>query len=186
MWFNKQVFEKGSGFSLKGENLVILLMVFISVPLFWALAPHPYHVSYTEIEYKKSEKTVTFSMEVFTDDLENAIKLNYKPDKFFLGGEVLSDSNELLIQQYVKEKVTVLIDGIILKEYNFLPSESNPDRTLIYFQFTDLPPFGGLTFYTEVLNHLFADQQNIVEYKKGNETFKALLNKEKTNATWKN
>jgi hypothetical protein len=186
MWFNKQLFEKGFLIGLKGKKLATVITLISLFPLIGAMAPHPYHVSYTEIEYKKEVKTLTFSIEIFTDDLEAAIKLNYKPEKFFLGADSISQINELLIQQYVKNKVTVLIDGVVLKSYSFLPSESNPDRTLVYFQFTDLPPFDGLTFYSEILTHLYKDQQNIVEYKRGQRIDKALLNNDKTNETWKN
>lgn len=150
-----------------------------------AIAPHPYHVSYTEIDYKKASKSVTFSIELFTNDLENAIKLTYKPEKFFLGTDTLNPETETLIQQYIREKTTILIDGTVLHGSHFLASESNPDRTIIYFQYVDLPPFSSFSFYSEILISLFKDQQNIVAFRNGISKEKALLGKDKKNATWK-
>ena len=160
----------------------LLLMTFIT--LIFSFTPHPYHVSFTEINYKKESQNLTFSVEVFTDDLEMAVKLDYKPEKFFLGTESLSDSTEILIQKYISSKTTVIIDGIVMKELNFLPSESNPDRTTVYFELTDLPNFKSFAFYNEVLVSTFPDQQNIVEFTHSGKKEKALFDKEKTSSTW--
>jgi hypothetical protein len=170
-------------------NVKFLLFIGISVCFIGAIfsfSPPPYHVSYTEISYKKESKQLTFSIEVFTDDLETAIKLEYKPEKFFLGGKDLSDSTELYIQSYINNKVTVIMDGMVLKQRSYLPTESNPDRTTIYFEYVDIPPFTSLAFYSEVLINLFKDQQNIVEFQANGEKKKALLTIEKTNVTWTN
>jgi len=162
---------------------LIILMVVVSTP-FFSFKPHPYHVSYTEINYKKEHKNLTFSIEIFTDDLETEIKLLFKPNKFFLGGDSLTDSTQLYIEQYVKIKTSVIVDGIVLKDFQFLPTESNPDRTIIYFELTDLPNFKSLAFYNEVLTNIFANQQNIVEFLHGSKKEKSLLNRDKTSATW--
>ena len=155
----------------------------VSTP-FFSFKPHPYHVSYTEINYKKEHKNLTFSIEIFTDDLETEIKLLFKPNKFFLGGDSLTNSAQLYIEEYVKLKTSVIVDGIVLKDFHFLPTESNPDRTIIYFELTDLPNFKSLAFYNEVLTNIFANQQNIVEFLHGSKKEKSLLNRDKTSTTW--
>ena len=176
-----QFFVKRKRSYLHGFSLTILL-TFVTV--FFAFIPHPYHVSYTEINYKQESQNLTFSIEVFTDDLEMAVKLDYKPKKFFLGTESLSDSVEVLIQKYISSKTTIIIDGIVLKQLKFLPTESNPDRTTIYFELTDLPNFKSFAFYNEVLISTFPDQQNIVEFMHSGKKEKALFDKSKTSATW--
>lgn len=186
MWFNKLKIEKGLHNWLNGKKWIIPAVLLLSLPLIYGFGPHPYHVSYTEIEYKKADNTLTFSIEVFTDDLENAIKIEYQPEKFLLGSDTLSVPEENLVQSYIKENLTIILDGVVMKGFDFLPTESNPDRTIVYFQMQDLPPFDGLTFYSEILTSLFKDQQNIVEYKRGEQKVKALLTNEKKNVTWKN
>jgi len=161
------------------------LLLFIPILVFvFSFTPHPYHVSYTEINYKKETHNLTFAIEIFTNDLETAIKLEYKPEKFFLGGDSISDSAEVFIQKYISSKTTIIIDGIVLKQRNFLASESNPDRTTIYFELTDLPNFRSFAFYNEVLLSTFPDQQNIVEFIHSSKKEKALFSKDKTSVTW--
>ncbi|MFT4753094.1 MAG: hypothetical protein ACI85Q_000630 [Salibacteraceae bacterium] len=184
MWYDKTIFEKGLLTSINSKGILLLWPLFLLILGLSSSTPHPYHVSYTEIEFKEESRNLTFSIDVFTDDLETAIKLDYKPEKFFLGEGTINSANDSLIQLYVQNKTTILMDGVVLKGFSFLPTESNPDRTTIYFQFTDLPSFSSLTYYTSVLNHVFQDQQNIVAYKRGTQTQKALLSSEKTNATW--
>jgi hypothetical protein len=184
MWYISQKFDKRVFNSLKINKTVfwgIFMITFFSILGF---APHPYHVSYTEINYKPEQNRLTFSVEIFTDDLENAIKLEYKPDQFFLGEKNLSLATEQIIQKYITNKISIIIDGIVIKSPHFLPSESNPDRTTIYFEYTDLPPFSSFSIYIEALNNIFKDQQHIIEFKSPQLTEKALLNIEKNNATW--
>ena len=184
MWDNNQIFDKRNMLSLndtKPTQLVGLITVFIALLSF---LPHPYHVSYTQVDYKPVAKELTFSIELFTDDLENAIKLDYKPEKFYLGGATVSDSTEILLQKYIMDKLTVIMDGVVLKKPIFLPSQSTPDRTTIYFEFTDLPKFQSLTLYSELLTSLFKDQQNIIEFNNESKKEKALLTLKKTNVTW--
>lgn len=159
----------------------LLLLIFI---VFSGFAPHPYHVSYTEIEYKPREHRVTFSIEIFTDDLESAIHLELKPEKFFLGQEDLPKETEALIQEYVNQKLSVIIDGIVIKSPQYLPTQSNPDRTIIFFEFMDLPEFSSFSVHFQLLNHLIKGQQNIIEFKSPQITGKELLSIEKNNATW--
>ncbi|MGB1002585.1 MAG: DUF6702 family protein [Salibacteraceae bacterium] len=185
MWFNKQIFEKGFWNSLNGNKSIFVVTFLLGTTFLLSFAPHPYHVSYTEIEYKKTDNTMTFSVEVFTDDLESGIKLNYQPEKFQLSTSNIDSTNERLIQKYILDHFNIILDGIVFKQIEFLPTESNPDRTVIYFQITNLPPFHGLTLYSELLTSLFNDQQNIVEFKYNSTTEKALLTKAKKNVTWK-
>ena len=173
----KVIFSNSKYPFLAGLTLVIITSVF-------SFTPHPYHVSYTEINYKKENQNLTFAIEVFTDDLETEIKLLYKPHKFFLGSDSLTDSAQVLIEQYIHLKTSIIIDGIVLKDFKFLPTESNPDRTIIYFELTDLPNFKSLAFYNEILINIFSNQQNIVEFFHSDKHEKALLSRGKTSITW--
>ena len=184
MWYINQKLDKRVFNSLKITKTTFRGLFFILIFSVFGFAPHPYHVTYTEINYKPEQKQLTFSFEVFTDDLENAIKLEYQPDKFFLGQKDLSVETETLIQQYITDKMSIIIDGIVIKSPHFLPSESNPDRTTIFFEYSDLPPFSSFSIYVEVLNNLFKDQQHIIEFKSPQLKEKALLNIDKNSATW--
>lgn len=181
---DKPFFDERNCVSMKAKNLGYTSMVLLLFIAFGAMAPHPYHVSYTELNYTPEKKELTFAIEVFTDDLENAIKLDYKPEKFFLGSDSISAESENLIKKYMENKCRVIVDGIVLKDLQWMGVESTPDRTNIYFSYANLPPFSSLAFYNTILVSLFPDQQNIVEFITSNKKQKALLSKEKTNVTW--
>ena len=185
MFHHKQLFEKGLLALTNGNFLALSLLLTLALTPLFSFSPHPYHVSYTEVAYSKKEHSLTFSLEVFTDDLENAIKIMYQPTRFFLGSDSLSESTEILIQQYVLEKTTLVLDGVVFNGAEFLPTESNPDRTIIYFQYTDLPPISSLAYYSEILTSIFKDQQNIVELRNEGIKEKALLSSDKKSVTWK-
>ena len=184
MWIINHFFDKRNVNFLNFKYYFLAVMVLILASTLFSFIPHPYHVSYTEISYKKEQKNLTFAVEVFTDDLETEIKLLYKPNKFFLGSDSLTDSAQFLIEQYVYQKTSVIVDGIVLKDFQFLPTESNPDRTIIYFELTNLPNFKSLAFYNEILVNIYSNQQNIVEFFNSGKNEKALLNKDKTSVTW--
>jgi hypothetical protein len=184
MWILDQLFVKRMGSYLNVKKSIVLMISVVIFSTISGFSPHPYHVSYTEINFEKDSRSLTFVMEIFTDDLENAIKLEYKPKKFFLGNDSLTDSANIFIERYISERVTIIIDGIVLKDLQFLPTESNPDRTTIYFELTSLPNFKSFAFYNEILTNTFLDQQNIVEFKYDDKREKALFTKEKTSATW--
>tara|TARA_R110002050_G_scaffold297339_2_gene458604 strand:- start:7330 stop:7893 length:564 start_codon:yes stop_codon:yes gene_type:complete len=184
MWNLGQFFVKQNIGYLNGKKTFLFGLVWFTLFSFISFIPHPYHVSYTEINYKAASNNLNFAVEVFTDDLENEIKLQYHPEKFFLGNDTLSDSAQTLIEKYVLDNIHIIIDGIVLKQVQFLPVETNPDRTTIYFELNDLPHFKSFAFYNEMLTRTFLDQQNIVEFKYGQKKEKALFTKEKTSATW--
>ncbi len=184
MWENDQLFDKRNLYGLNDAKSVFFVFVlFISVS-FFSFSPHPYHVSYTEITHNSVSHELTFSVEVFTDDLENAIKLEYKPEKFFLGSDSLSSESESVIREYITSKFTILIDGVVVKNQKFLPTASNPDRTTIYFSLSDLPNFTSLSVFSEILVQIFPDQQNIIDFNSKSGKEKALLTNKNTSVTW--
>lgn len=166
---------------LKWHYIGLISILFFTL---YAFTPNPYHVSYTEIDYNENLKTISFTVEVFTDDFEKAILLEYKPDQIIIGVDSLPPPSELYIQLYITDKMTIIIDGIVLKQPTFKASQSNPERTIIQFSYTDLPPFKSLSVYSEILTTVFTDQQNILEFAYKETKEKALLTKSKLNHTW--
>lgn len=184
MQLNKQLFDKRSLNSFKRLNWTHTLLFSFVFMVALSFVPHPYHVSFTEIVYKKDTQQLTFSIEVFTDDLEMALKLDTKSEAINLGSDPISDSTEALIQNYIRKNISVITDGIVLRQLHFLPTESNADRTIIYFELTNLPNFKSFAFYNEILINTLPDQQNIIEFNHSGKKEKALFDNSKTSQTW--
>ena len=158
-------------------SLVIILVLGAS------MTPHPYHVSYTQIHYYGKKDHITVSVEMFTDDLEREVKTMYHLDKLFLG-DSLTPTSDSAITAYCMEHLNIYTDEKKLSTPIFLPSESNPDRTTIYFEFENVVPFNTLTLRCNLLTSLFKDQQNIIEVNFDSIQKKALLNSKSTVQSW--
>lgn len=184
MWDFHQLFDKRGLSSMKEIKTPFLGVLFLISVILFSFTPHPYHVSYTEINLHNEKSELTLSIEVFTHDLESAIKLEFKPESFSIGNDSIGEASEKLIRNYVKSNFTVIIDGIVLKDYVFQPSKTTPKRTVTFFSLTDLPNFKSLSIYSEILINLFPDQQNIIEFNSKNGQQKSLLSNKTTSATW--
>ncbi|UPK71482.1 DUF6702 family protein [Chitinophaga filiformis] len=71
---------------------------------------HPFYVSVTEITHNKSKNELQVSCRIFADDLENAIKKQYKAplDIVHPANQALTDS---LIAAYLARHLLVTTDG---------------------------------------------------------------------------
>ena len=178
---DKQKIDKGIVGHINHRIFGVLSILLVLASSF---IPYNNHVSYTEITYDKSIKTISFTLEVFTPDLEKAIQLEFTAHDFVLGKDSISNSLEKFIQAYINQKTTIIIDGIVLKQAVFKPSTSQANRTIIQYSFTDIPPISSLSIYSEILTSVFTDQQNIVELISNESREKALLTNSKLNHTW--
>lgn len=145
-------------------------------------APHPYHVSYTEIN--TTDSSITIALEVFTDDLQLAVKQAYQPEKYFLGADSISAEGQKLTRDYFSSVFQIVVNGKPLNDIVFFEIESNPDRTTIYVEFKNTVAIKSLAIKNSVLINVFSDQENIIEAKNQNNTEKALLHKGKEIATF--
>ena len=144
--------------------------------------PHPYHVSYTEVN--TTDSSVTVALEIFTDDLQLAIKQTYQPEKYFLGNDSISAKGQALTKQYFNSVFKIVINGKALNNILFFGIDSNPDRTTLFVEFKNMENIRSLAIHNQALLNVFADQENIIEAKHLNISEKALLHKGKEVATF--
>lgn len=165
------------------KGVTLLLLVF-TIAIISSFTLHPYHVSTTEIAYKEGVNTLTFSTEIFTNDLESAVKKVHPDQKFFLG-TALPHATELLLQEYIKSHISIRINEVEITDLDFLPAESNPDRTTVYFQLTNLPELTKLSYASTLLNHYLPDHTNIVSFLYRGRVLKATLGMNNSLIDWK-
>jgi RecG-like helicase len=79
---------------------------------FWltAFSLHPYYMSVTEFEYKPAEKEVQVACKIFTDDLEEALKKEYKRKVDILNTSAKKE-NEQLLNRYLQQHLRLQLDG---------------------------------------------------------------------------
>lgn len=181
---NNQLIDKRIVNRLNWLKLLYFGLISFSISVLYGFVFSPNHVSYTEIKYEKNQKSLSITLEVYTNDLETAILLNNKPDTFVIGIDSLPAPSEQYIQAYITNTMTIIIDGIVIKQPKFISIKSDPKRTIIEFSYTDLPPFKSFSIYSEVFTSIFPEQQNIVVFNHQDIMQKALLTKSQLNHTW--
>lgn len=125
---------------------------------------HDFHFSQVQMEYATEQKEWQISMQVFIDDLEQAMEIEGQP-KLRLGMKRELPSADSLIEEYIKERFKLYdLQGETL-EYKWIGKEMTEDFASfwIYFFVENTAPSNGLRIENRLLTHLFEDQQNQVD-----------------------
>ena len=119
---------------------------------------HPYYVSVTEIEYSSRTGVLGMSCNVFTDDLEEALKNGGLKGVDLVRGD--SARNAQWISTYLGRHLTVSVDGKPL-ELRFIGFENDPEATWCYFEKTGIAGLGNLKVTSDILYETRNEQINI-------------------------
>ena len=88
---------------MKKKVLQFLLPFFLAV-LLSSFAWHKFYVSVTQIDFVPNKKRVEITSRIFIDDLEKALERKFKK-KFYLTTSNEIENADVLIQEYLKEKI---------------------------------------------------------------------------------
>ena len=130
--------------------------------LFFLEGSHKFHVSTSVIEYKKEEKTLQITSQIFIDDLELVLKkddpsLRLAPDN----RKELIDS---LVNQYFEEKIKMQSNSKPLK-LNYLGREYKNDIAVNYIEIDLQDTLEKIEIENKLLLEFFDDQKNIIHFK---------------------
>ncbi len=141
-------------------NWLLFNILLISTSM--AGSKHQFHVSKCLVEYNASEKALQISMNLFIDDLEEALRRR-GADKLFICTEREVATAEAEMSRYLQEHFRLKVDGQPI-EYNFLGKEVSEDLIAVwcYLEVTELPPPQAMEVTNKLLLEVFDDQKNIV------------------------
>jgi hypothetical protein len=132
---------------------------------FWltAFSLHPYYMSVTEFEYKPAEKEVQVACKIFTDDLEEALKKEYKRKVDILHTSAKKE-NEQLLNRYLQQHLRLQLDGktAALQMIGF---EQEGEAVWIYLVSNNAPAFKTANVFNDLLYSYREDQLNIIHFK---------------------
>ncbi|QNA43520.1 DUF6702 family protein [Lacibacter sediminis] len=160
----KLVVEKKS---LAGSRLssVVRRLFFLATLGFWltAFSAHPYYMSVTEFEYKPAEKEVQVACKIFTDDLEEALKKEYKR-KVDIMNISTKKENEQLLNRYLQQHLRLQLDGkaAALQMIGF---EQEGEAVWIYLVTSNTTAFKSAVVFNDLLYSYREDQLNIIHFK---------------------
>ncbi|MBE7630320.1 DUF6702 family protein [Tenacibaculum piscium] len=155
------------------KKFIILLLI---LPLL-SFSVHKYYISLTEIDYKPETKSVQIIMNVFIDDIENAINKEYNVDLQLVSKKELKNSDTLFFK-YLEKHFKLKINQ---KEvhYNFIGKEYDGDIVFFYLEIENIADFKTIEIQNNVLMRHFSEQQNLIKASVNKERKSLFLTKKK-------
>ncbi len=145
------LFVFSNGIFAKGEPVIVRNFSF-----------HEFHVSKCQIEFNLQEKALQISMNIFIDDLEEALR-NQGSGKLFIGTEKETNQADQQLFQYLNNHFQITVNDQKV-EYNFVGKETSEDLQAIwcYLEITDIEAVTSITVENSLLMEIFADQKNVI------------------------
>lgn len=143
---------------------------------------HPYYVSVTEIEYRPQQKELQIACKIFTDDLEDAMKAEYKK-QVVLTDEKDKNAKQAMVHAYLQKHLKITVDGKTVS-YEMLGYEQEQEATWNYLLVKNVTSLKSVTVYNDVLYYLRSGQINIIHVKNKGETKSFRLNAPETSTTF--
>ncbi len=123
---------------------------------------HEFHISKTLIEYNEKESALQFTLHIFIDDLEEALR-QQGADKLFICTEKESEKAEAYIYKYLQQKLKIKLDDKAV-DFSFVGKEVSEDLVAVwcYLEIENIEPFSKLYVKNNTLVETFDDQKNII------------------------
>ena len=130
------------------------------------MAPHPLHLSVTNIIYEKEDKSINIHFKIFKDDLLNAILVKNPKGNY--------NSNDLYkeiktVTQYLSDNFKIEIDQkkISLNDFTIIENKNTDDAVLFVYTLKNIKSLKNIKLNNQILFSLFPDQKNMVIFKAG-------------------
>lgn len=142
------------------KNLLRLILPIFLVILLSSFDWHKFYVSVTQIDYVPNKKRVEITSRIFIDDLEKALERKFKK-KFYLTTSNEIENADVLIQEYLKEKIKISINKKSQK-IEYLTKEVEGDVLIFYTKIAISKKINTFEIYNSLLTDTYKEQQNIV------------------------
>jgi hypothetical protein len=121
---------------------------------------HPFYLSVIDIKQNVKIHTLSISVKMFTNDIEEALKkTSAKPI------DLLNPENKAAMEAelftYIKKRLSVDVNGL-KKELEFIGYEKEEDAVWAYFEIKKVFPVTKLQVHTTLLYDYLPQQTNIV------------------------
>lgn len=126
---------------------------------------HDYHLSKCLIEYSSADQAVQVSLQIFIDDLEEALRREGH-DKLALCTPKEAADAETYFEQYLNKHFILRVNGE-QRTYNYLGKETSEDLLSLwcYLEIEGVSQIKSLAVTNDILMETYDDQQNIVQVK---------------------
>ena len=122
---------------------------------------HAIYISVTNLNINTSEGSLTGSIKIFSDDLEDALN-NYSGERIGIIGNVDFSKVQTIIQNYINDNFEV-VSGNDIHQLNITSIENIGDATWVNLSARFEPELTKLKLKNEILFELFDTQLNIIQ-----------------------
>ena len=129
------------------------------LPIFFPFL-HPFYVSVTEINHNAADKSLEVSCKVFTDDLEEVLKQNYRV-AVDLSNTAQQAQNNKLVTDYFLKHLAIAADGKVSK-LAYLGYEKDKESVYCYFEVLNVSSVKKIELTNSILQDLNDKQINIM------------------------
>ncbi len=145
--------------------LLIIYMKYLLISFLFLAPPHDFHLSKCVIEYNEEEKAIQVSMQIFLDDLEEALRRE-GADKLALCTDKEAPDAEAHLIRYLQKHFILEVDGQPT-DYHYLGKEISEDllSAWCYIEIENVTNLAALGVTNNILMETFDDQQNIINVK---------------------
>lgn len=147
--------KKGHKFARRSKTMVPLL-----IQLFVAFF-HPFYVSVTEINHNRQDKSLEISIRIFTEDLENTLRLYKAGKKVDLVNPPAGGAMDSLIKSYLESKMKIEVNGLA-KSMQYVGFERVEESIWTYFEIAGVPELKKLKISDPILYEYKKEQINMV------------------------
>jgi hypothetical protein len=123
-------------------------------------APHPLHVSVTEINHNAAEKTLEISCKMFTDDFEKVLTQDYKT-KVDLINPPDRPAMEKIVNDFIQKHLQLKADDKPV-HFTMLGFEKDNDAIYSYFQVDNIKSVSKLGISNDLMHEMYTDQINLM------------------------
>ena len=123
---------------------------------------HPIHVSVTEVDYSKDEKSLQVAHKVFIDDFEKRLEELYQVELEIGLAKEHSNCNQF-IMKYLNDHFEMMVNGKQLKG-NWVGKEIEGPAIWVYMEYPDIKKVKSIKVENRILLETFNDQKNLVHF----------------------
>jgi hypothetical protein len=151
-------------------KLILLCSLFFFMPnpiAKYGIYLHPIHLSISDIEYNKNEKSLEIIHKVFIDDFEKILELTYK-QRLHLATNNEHPDTDKFIEDYLKKNFTLTIDGKLQKiDFHGKFNNAKEDIFAIWIlgKVENVSQLKTIKVKNGILKDLYEDQDNFVHIK---------------------
>ncbi len=139
-----------------------MFRLFLNLFLLTLIPTHKFYLSISDIRYSENSKTLQIACKIFTDDIENAIKVENNTYLNLFSAEENKKSDSLLFF-YIKDKLKLFNRNKKIA-LHWIGKEQEADAIWIYVETDSLANFDSLVIENTILISVFEEQQNIINF----------------------